>query len=284
MGDVGVYAVTGAASGMGHAVAAKLASAGHTVIGVDLSNVEVVADLATPQGRRGAAQGVLAAANGQLDGAVLAAGVGPEADQVGRIIEVNYLGVTELLEAWRPALAATGNARVVVFSSNSTTTVPAVPGTVVRALLAGEPERAKRAAARRGARYAPVMAYAGSKLAITHWVRRHAVTRDWAGAGIRLNALAPGAILTPLLRKQLATPAERERVEAFPVPIGGFGDPSQLADWAVFMLGPAADFLVGSVVFVDGGSDAYFRPDDWPRPVPITGLWKYLRKMRRRLP
>jgi NAD(P)-dependent dehydrogenase (short-subunit alcohol dehydrogenase family) len=124
------------------------------------------------------------------------------------------------------------------------------------------------------------MAYAGSKVAISRWVRRHAVRKEWAGAGIRLNALAPGAILTPMLRKQLAMPAQRARIEAFPVPIGGFGDPSQLADWAVFMLGPAADFLVGSVLFVDGGTDAYFRPDDWPRPVPLLGVWKYVRRSR----
>ncbi len=279
---MGVYAVTGAASGMGEAVAAKLKAAGHTVIGVDLSDVEVVADLSTPNGRRHASDAVLRAANGRLDGAVLAAGVGPTAGQASRIIEVNYFGVAELLEAWRPALAAAGNARVVVFSSNSTTTVPAVPGVIIRALLAGNGERAKRSAARLGARLAPIMAYAGSKIAISRWVRRQAVRPEWAGAGIRLNALAPGAIQTPMLRKQMQTPAERARVEAFPVPIGGFGDASQLADWAVFMLGPAADFLVGSVVFVDGGTDAYFRPDDWPRPVPLTTIWTYLRRMRRR--
>jgi hypothetical protein len=48
----------------------------------------------------------------------------------------------------------------------------------------------------------------------------------------------------------------------------------------VFMLGPAADFLCGSVIFVDGGSDAYFRPDDWPRPVPARRLGGYLARMR----
>ena len=48
------------------------------------------------------------------------------------------------------------------------------------------------------------------------------------------------------------------------MPIGGFGDAGHLADWVVFMLSDAADFLCGSVVFVDGGSDAWFRADDWP--------------------
>jgi hypothetical protein len=64
------------------------------------------------------------------------------------------------------------------------------------------------------------------------------------------------------------------------VPIGGFGDAVQLADWVVFMLSDSADFLCGSVVFVDGGSDAYFRPDDWPRAVPARRLLSYLRRTR----
>ncbi|PQM45557.1 3-alpha-hydroxysteroid dehydrogenase/carbonyl reductase [Mycobacterium talmoniae] len=106
------------------------------------------------------------------------------------------------------------------------------------------------------------------------------MTPEWAGAGIRLNALAPGAIMTPLLEKQLATPREAKAIRAFPVPVGGFGDPDQLADWMLFMLSEAADFLCGSVVFVDGGSDAYFRADDWPKAVPARRLAGYLLRMR----
>jgi hypothetical protein len=65
------------------------------------------------------------------------------------------------------------------------------------------------------------------------------------------------------------------------VPIGGFGDAGKLADWVVFMLSDAADFLCGSVVFVDGGSDAYFRSDDWPGSVPARRLVPYLRRFKR---
>lgn len=62
---------------MGSQAAERLRNLGHTVIGVDLESGEVVADLSTPQGRRAAADGVLAACEGVLDGAVLAAGLGP---------------------------------------------------------------------------------------------------------------------------------------------------------------------------------------------------------------
>ena len=275
------YAVTGAASGMGRAVADQLSAAGHTVIDVDIVESTVTADLSTPTGRKAAAAAVLERAGGRLDGAVMAAGLGPAPgrDRARLIAEVNYFGVVDLLDAWRPALAAADRAKVVVFSSNSSTTVPMVPGRAVRGLLEGDVEKVL-ATLRLFGRQAPTFAYAASKIAVSRWVRRTAVTPDWAGAGIRLNAIAPGAVLTPLLEKQLATPSEAKQIKRFPVPVGGYGDAAQLADWVVFMLSDSADFLCGSVVFVDGGSDAWVRADDWPRGVPGRRLRGYLRRMR----
>lgn len=277
---MGTYVVTGSASGMGAAVVARLRDAGHEVIGVDLRDAEVVADLSTARGRGDAVRGVLDRAGGRLDGAVLAAGVGPMPGREELIAAVNYAGVVDLLEAWRPALASAGDARVVIFSSNSTTTVPAVPGGVVRNLLKGNPTGAIRAARRMGAKNAPAMVYAGSKIAVTRWMRRHAVTAEWAGAGIRLNAIAPGAILTPLLERQLADPVQAQAIEQFPVPVGGFGDPADIAEWVTMMLGPSAAFLCGALIFVDGGTDAYFRPDDWPVPLGVTRVRGYIRRMK----
>lgn len=280
---MGVYAVTGSASGMGGAVASKLRAAGHTIIGVDIdASADVVADLSTASGRAEAAEKVLAAAGGRLDGAVLAAGLGPMPgrDRPRLITQVNYFGVVELLRAWRPALAKADAAKVVVFSSNSTTTVPLVPRRAVRALLAGDGPAALKAVGLFGPKMAPVFAYAASKIALSHWLRTAAVSPAWIGEGIRLNAIAPGAILTPLLEKQLATPSEAKQIKSFPVPAGGYGDPSHLGDWVVFMLSDAASFLCGSVIFVDGGTDAYYRPTDWPRPVPLAALPGYLRRMR----
>lgn len=276
---MGVYAITGSASGMGRKVAEKLRDAGHTVIGVDVKEADVVADLSTPQGRREAAIGVLAAAENRLDGAVLAAGLGPGAgpDRLRMIAQVNYLGVVDLLEAWRPALAAADRAKVVVFSSNSTTTTPLVPARAVRAFLDRDADKAVRSVRLFG-KNASAMLYAASKIAVSRWVRLEAVKIEWAGAGIRLNALAPGAIMTPLLEAQLSEPNQEKLVRSFPVPVGGFGDAGQLADWAVFMLSDAADFLCGSVVFVDGGTDALFRAADWPKAVPAHRLWSYFKR------
>jgi NAD(P)-dependent dehydrogenase (short-subunit alcohol dehydrogenase family) len=276
---MGTYAVTGSASGMGNAVVSRLRERGHTVITADIKDADVIADLSTAAGRRACADEVLLACDGHLDGAVLAAGLGPTPGAERLITEVNYFGVVELLQAWRSALACAERAKAVVFSSNSTTTVPAVPRRAIKALLAGDADKALRAYRLYGPG-SPPMAYAASKIAISRWVRRHAVLEEWAGAGIRLNALAPGAIMTPMLERQLATPAEAKHVRQFPVPIGGYGDAGQLADWVVFMLSDSADFLCGSVLFVDGGSDAYFRADDWPRPVPARRAVSYLWRMR----
>jgi NAD(P)-dependent dehydrogenase (short-subunit alcohol dehydrogenase family) len=265
---------------MGRAAAERLRDAGHTVIGVDQSCADVVADLSTATGRRGAAESVLAACGGVLDGAVLAAGLGPTPGRVRVIAEVNHCGVVDLVTAWRPALAAAPKPKVVVIGSNSSTTTPAVPRRTVRALLKGDTGRAVSSVRWFGPA-APAMMYAASKIAVTRWVRTHAVLPEWAGSGIRLNVLAPGAILTPLLTEQLSSPRQARAVRAFPVPVGGFGDPAQLADWITFMLSDSADFLCGSVVFVDGGSDAYFRAKDWPRPVPARRLISYLIRFRR---
>jgi NAD(P)-dependent dehydrogenase (short-subunit alcohol dehydrogenase family) len=276
---MGTYAVTGSASGMGWQAAEKLRAAGHTVVGVDLKDAEVVADLSSPAGRKAAADEVLAVCDGRLDGAVLAAGIGPTpgAEQSRKILEVNFFGVVDLLEGWRPALAAVGNAKVVVIGSNSTTTTPLVPRRAVRALLARDATKALRSVRLFGS-LAPTFAYAASKIAVSRWLRRVAITPQWAGAGIRLNAIAPGAIMTPLLEKQLATPREAKAIHAFPVPVGGYGDPAHLGEWITFMLSDYADFLCGSVIFVDGGSDAYLRADDWPQRVRTSGLPRYAKR------
>jgi NAD(P)-dependent dehydrogenase (short-subunit alcohol dehydrogenase family) len=281
---MGVYAVTGSFSGMGAAVVARLRAAGHEVITVDLQEADVVADLSMHDGRWRAIEGVreeVERLGGRLDGLVLAAGLGPGRgpDRVRLITQVNFFGVVDLLTELRPLLARAPGAKVVVFASNSVTTVPLVPRKAVAALLAGDADRAT-APFKRFGRNAPPLAYAASKIALARWVRRTAVTPAWAGAGIRLNAIAPGAVMTPLLEQQLATPAEAKQIRAFPVPIGGFGDAGQLAEWTVFMLSPAADFLCGSVVFVDGGSDAWFRADDWPAPVPLLRTLAYFRRAK----
>lgn len=257
--------VTGSASGMGAATRARLEAAGERVIGVDVRDAEVTADLGTPSGRRAAVEEVAALAGGSLDGLVTWAGVAGLSGVAGSLlVSVNYFGTVGLLEGLRPLLAAGDRPAAVAVSSNSTTCQPGVPLDVVDLCLAGD-EPAARAAADAAT---ALMAYPASKLAIARWARRHAPTPEWAGAGITLNVVAPGAVETPMLQATRDDPAIGRFVDEFPVPVGRKGTAGELAAFVQFLLGPDARFLCGSVLFVDGGTDALLRPDDMPVPMP----------------
>jgi NAD(P)-dependent dehydrogenase (short-subunit alcohol dehydrogenase family) len=99
-------------------------------------------------------------------------------------------------------------------------------------------------------------------------VRRTATGPDWAGAGITLNVIAPGAIETPMLQATREDEVVGRFIDSFPIPAGRKGTADELAAFVEFLLGPHARFFCGSVVFVDGGTDALLRPD--AVPVPMT--------------
>ena len=120
--------VTGAASGMGAATKARLEGAGQRVIGIDLRNADIVADLGTHDGRRAAIDAVTDAAGGAIDGLVTWAGLSGLTGVAGSLlVSVNYFGTIALLDGLRPLLAAGDRPAAVAISSNSTTCQPAVP-------------------------------------------------------------------------------------------------------------------------------------------------------------
>src|SRR5262245_17648864 len=248
--------VTGAASGIGAAVRARLEAAGERVLGVDLRNVEIIADLARPEGRVAAAAAIHQACSGHLDGVVACAGVGPQVEPAATIVSLDYFGAVATLADLRDTLAAGERPAAVAVSSNSSV-LPGSDTPIVAACLAGDEDEARRRAGELGGH----LAYASAKRALACWVRRNAP--GWAAAGIRLNAVAPGAVMTPLLRDGLDHPVFGPAIRGFPIPAGGFGSADQVAGAIVFLLGPEAAFCCGSVLFVDGGSDALLRPDDY---------------------
>jgi len=261
---MGTYAISGSASGMGAATRQRLEAAGHRVIGIDRRDAEAIADLGTPEGRTGAIAAVIDAADGVLNGAVSAAGLGPPV--AGALIaRVNYFGSQALLEGLRPALAASSGAQVVQFGSNSSTTTPNLPDDLIDAYLDGREEDAVAIIETVDPVFAPAVAYGGAKLAITRWCRRAAVTEPWIGEGIRLNVIAPGPVDTPLLRAGQADEVYGPLMDAFPVPVTETPDADDLAAWVEFLVSPSARFACGSVIYVDGGTDALMRADDWPR-------------------
>jgi NAD(P)-dependent dehydrogenase (short-subunit alcohol dehydrogenase family) len=97
-------------------------------------------------------------------------------------------------------------------------------------------------------------------------VRRQAPGPQWIGAGVRLNAIAPGFVDTPM------TAGMWEFVtglgDLFPIPAGRPGRPGEVAALVAFLLSDDAGFFCGSFLTMDGGTDAALRPDDWPAPKP----------------
>jgi NAD(P)-dependent dehydrogenase (short-subunit alcohol dehydrogenase family) len=256
---MGTICITGAASGIGAATRRRLEAGGHTVIGVDVLHGEVVADLATADGRDAMVTGVRAASGGVLDGLVVAAGV--QGVDPALVVSVNYFGAIAALEGLRPLLARGRDAAAVVISSNAATTSPGVDPAIVEACLADDESRA-RSAAEAAEAAGGFVDYPSTKFALARWVRRRAASSEWIGAGIRLNAVAPGPTATPMTDK-LRIPV-LELGDLYPVPIGRLATADEQAAVIAFLLSADASYVVGAVVPVDGGGEAASRAEDWP--------------------
>lgn len=249
--------VTGAASGIGHATAALLRQRGHTVIGADLHAGDIRADLATDEGRAALVARARELTGGRLDAVVCCAGVA-RFDPV--TIRLNHFGAVATLDGLLPLLAAGTEPRAVVVGSIDSVH-PTDPETVAAALAGDEAAAvaAARAAVDRGEGH---LVYSSSKAALSRWVRRTAVTDAWAGAGVTLNAVAPGVVVTPLTRPLLDDPATRALVErAVPMPLHGHARPEQIAPLIAWLASPENALVTGQVVFADGGADAVLRGD-----------------------
>ena len=99
-----------------------------------------------------------------------------------------------------------------------------------------------------------VAAYAASKIAVEGLTRE--LARQWAPHGIRVNALAPGYFPTEMNAPMTADPGRREALVAR-IPLGRAGAPDDIAGVAVFLASPAAGYVTGQVLPLDGGMSCW---------------------------
>lgn len=247
--------VTGSSSGLGKATKELLESDGVRVIGVDLKNADITADLSRPEDRVRTAESIAEASGGVVDGYVGYAGVGPPLGDIELLTSVNYFGQIDLLVAIRPLLAASTKSAVVVVSSVAPM-VQDVDEESLEAMLAGDETRAIELTVKHGDQG---VAYNTSKLATLKFGR--SVAPAWIADGIRVNVMAPGITITPMTESALANPEIAELMNENPAPIARWGQPPDIAEVARWLLSDASAYVVGSVLVVDGGIDAAARPD-----------------------
>jgi NAD(P)-dependent dehydrogenase (short-subunit alcohol dehydrogenase family) len=228
--------VTGACGGIGRAIVDALVDRDCRVAACDvpgaslddLSGATTTAafDVRDRESVRDGVAGVLEALGG-CDAVVANAGVVDTIHRAERFsdqewrkdLETNLYGAFYVVQAAFEALAEAGDGRAVLISSVAAET--GIPGQV---------------------------AYGASKAGLVGMART--LASEWAPHGIRCNVVMPGFIATP---KVQGMPAEVRRTATGQVPLGRFGDTAELAGAVTFLLSPAAAYITGAVLRVDGG-------------------------------
>lgn len=229
-----VALVTGASSGIGQAIADAFSAAGYTVFGVDQSEAKsstcaflrkldiTEANAATTAVRECVER------FGRLDALINCAGVGrgKPATETNRLewstfLETNLTGAFTLSQAAMPHLQAVGGCIVNIASVFA---------------MVGFPNGA---------------GYAASKAALIGLTKQMAA--DYGPKGVRINAVAPGAIATPLTYSRLQPGEWHYQATVGLTPLGRAGTPAEVAGPVLFLCSPQATYIHGEVLVVDGG-------------------------------
>lgn len=250
--------ITGSASGIGRAAAELLAERGYRVIGVDIAGADINVDLTTPEGRETLVAEVTERSGGTVD--VVIANAGLSSPTVATAA-VNFFGAVATLAGLRPLLAASPAPRAVATTSMAALFPP--DEALLQAFLAeDEPAALARAAELADDPAQANLIYGTSKQALARWLRRVAPTPEWAGAGIALNAVAPGVVATPMTFDLTGTEeAKAALLQRVPMPLNGIFEPGDVAALMAWLVSEENAHLCGQVIYIDGGSDAVIRGD-----------------------
>lgn len=231
-----VALVTGAASGIGAAIVARLQAEGVRVAGLDVkpgasSDLNLIADMrstaaldaAVAEATRslGAPDILVHAAAASFPGGVFDTDPQTFLD----LYDVNVVGTVRLLQLCTPAMRSRGGSVVVLSSINADYATPTLA------------------------------AYAATKAALNNLVKTAAL--ELAPSKIRVNAIAPASIDTPLLRESFAGTADPEEARARNIarhPLGRLGSAEEVAELVLFLVSDRAQWITGSIYPIDGGA------------------------------
>jgi NAD(P)-dependent dehydrogenase (short-subunit alcohol dehydrogenase family) len=218
--------VTGAAAGIGRAIAERCRADGYEVVGVDRDGEDIRADLSSPEATARALDEALR--GGPITRLVNNVGVvrpGPVEEQspedLAAVVSLNLRCALQCLQALLPGMKAAHFGRIVNISS--------------RAAL-GKEQRT---------------VYAASKSALIGMVKVWAL--ELGRHGITANAIGPGPIRTALFDKANPPGSPWTRAILDAVPVGRMGEPEDVANAAAFLLDARSGFVTGQVLFVCGG-------------------------------
>jgi NAD(P)-dependent dehydrogenase (short-subunit alcohol dehydrogenase family) len=240
-----VCVITGAASGIGATSARLFAAEGARVAGVDLApgaegELAVEADL-TDEGQVEGAYARVREAFGRIDVLFNNAGISPDEDTSAietsleawrRVQDANLTSVFLCCKHGIPHLLETGGGSVI-----NTASFVAVLGAAVSQI-----------------------SYTASKGGVLALSRELGV--ELARQGVRVNALCPGPVNTPLLQQLYASNPAKAARRLVHVPMGRFAEPEEVARAALFLASDDSSYITASAFLVDGGiSAAYVTPD-----------------------
>jgi NAD(P)-dependent dehydrogenase (short-subunit alcohol dehydrogenase family) len=237
-----VAVVTGGAGGIGTELVAGLIDAGYSVVIADVNEARVQENLKSlPEGRATAVVGDLA------DEATIDRIFTTTIETFGRLdLLVNNAGITGPVGSFNTLVA--DFERVMRINVTSMFAASVKAARIMEAQGGGAIVNTASTSSYRSTRVTPIPAYDASKGAVASLTRALAV--EWAPLGIRVNAVAPGPLATAM---SFPLPPELEAEKLAPIPMKRRGTPDEIVGAVIFLASPAARYITGHTLVVDGG-------------------------------